>query len=81
MKRWRLLIGVANAVVIMAMVAVLLIALLRWCAAETLCVMGAAGDQIVRLTRGSPVSEIIAFIIVVLFLLCVARRVLQKEEQ
>jgi hypothetical protein len=33
MNRWRLLIGVFNGVVIMAIVAVLLVALLRWCAA------------------------------------------------
>jgi hypothetical protein len=78
-SRWRLLIGVANALVIMAMVGVLLVAMLRTCAAHEFCVMGAAGGQIVHMTRRAPLSDI-AVIVAVLFLLCVARWILHLRK-
>jgi hypothetical protein len=77
--RWRLLIGVANAVVIMAMVFILLLVLLRSCAAHEFCVMGAAGGQIVHMMRRAPLSDI-ALIVGVAFLLCVARWILRLRK-
>jgi hypothetical protein len=67
-----LLIGVANGVVIMAVVFVLLVVLLRSCSVHSFCVMGAAGSQIVHMTRHAPLSDI-AIIVGVAFVFCIVR--------